>query len=124
MTDMFQQQKAKRAAKTQPKPSPAADNRMEDEDFKQAVRDVLTYLGVTPDFGNFKKYDRLHGSVTPIAWLQFARNLKEQPRWARVWPIDSHGHRTADDIPMKIPGGDVANLESGYEFMCWSNWNE
>ncbi|MCK5639785.1 MAG: hypothetical protein KAJ19_03270 [Gammaproteobacteria bacterium] len=119
MTDLFQQLKAKRV-KPQPV-APAADNRMKDEDFKQAVRDVLTFLGVTPDFGNFKKYDRLHGSPTPIAWLEFAHNLKDKSRWARAWPIDCNGWHVADDIPMKIPGGDVANLESGYEFKCWDS---
>jgi len=118
---LFQKLKAKRQATEPEQPKPAADKRMDNPVFKKAVKDVLVYMGLRPTHTNFRLWDRQHGSTTPIAWIEFARNIRNPSRPARVYPIDSCNRRTAEDIPLDIPGGDVANLESGYEFKCWND---
>jgi len=51
------------------------DLRLQNEKFKQNVRDVLVYLGLKMTIGNFQKYDKWYGSKTPIDWNQFADNI-------------------------------------------------
>jgi len=43
--------------------------------FRKAVRLALESLGLEPNFGNFKQYDKAYKSPTPIDWLAFAHNL-------------------------------------------------
>jgi hypothetical protein len=54
------------------------DPRFQSPAFRKAVRTVLTYLGLEPTFGNFKKHDSKYGATMPFAWREFASNLTKR----------------------------------------------
>jgi len=57
-------------------PEKSVDKRFRSTRFKADVKLVLEYLGEESNIGNFKKYDKEHGSETPINWEQFAFNIR------------------------------------------------
>jgi hypothetical protein len=62
--------------KTQPENTTKKDQRFQSPAFRAAVRTVLTHLGYKPTYSNFQKHDKKHGSKFPLAWYDFARNIK------------------------------------------------
>jgi len=53
-----------------------SDPRFTSQKFRNTVRKVLIYLGENPTFQSFKKFDKDHGSETPIDWLTMVRNIE------------------------------------------------
>jgi len=103
------------------------DIRFRSQRFRTAVRLVLESLGLEPNFGNFKKYDKAHNSTTPIDWLAFAHNLLHPVfGMAKCFILNGSGQRvTYQDKPQYNICEIRANSESeaveliqsrGYEF--------
>lgn len=59
------------------------DPRFDDPDFLYAVDNVLSDLGLDTSMDNFKKYDKGHGSQTPIDWFAYSDFIdggKQKPK--------------------------------------------
>lgn len=65
------------------------DPRFNSPEFKADVRLVLEYLGLESNMRNFKKYDKKHGSETPVNWIEFAENIRHPKQRAIVKIIGS-----------------------------------
>lgn len=61
------------------------DSRFSEVTFRQAVRQVLEYLGEEPTYGNFRKYDGI------IDWEAFAENINHPTRIALCYILDGQG---------------------------------
>ena len=73
------------------------DTRFRDPAFRQAVRQVLEYLGEEPIFGNFKKYDRL------VDWKAFAHSINHPMRVALCHVLDGQGKKvTLEGKPVVV----------------------
>lgn len=99
------------------------DLRLKSEKFRQSVRIVLAYLGLENTKGNFKKYDKKHGSKTPIGWEEFAYNITHPHKMAVV-RVMYRGKPSDGTIGLKLPGRTKAeaikNLDTEqYKFERW-----
>lgn len=45
--------------------------------FRADVRMVLEYLGFTPTFQNFKRFDKRYSSETPIVWKEAGKKISK-----------------------------------------------
>lgn len=99
------------------------DPRFNSPEFRQDVRIVLYSLGLESNMGNFKKYDKKHGSETPINWQAFADNIR-CPKHAAVVELLYKGVTTGKTVCLNLPGVDkneaIEKLDPRvYKFIRW-----
>ena len=97
---------------------PTTDPRLRQEPFRRAVRLVFKHLGVENSVRNFQKFDN------QIAWQEFARNIQNPTRTARV-DVLWHGEKSGTIITVKLLGSSRAEAiktinNKVYKFIEWA----
>ncbi len=99
------------------------DSRFNSNKFRQDVRIVLNYIGLESNMGNFKKYDKKHGSETPIDWAAFAGGIRCPKHTAVVellYPGKTTGKTVCLDLPRVDKNEAIKNLDTKvYKFIRW-----
>ncbi len=98
--------------------NPEEDYRLRSERFRQSVRTVFKYMGIENTVRNFHEFDK------QIAWEEFAGNIQNPTKWARV-DVLWHGQKSGTIITIKLPGRTEAEAIKSldtklYGFVEWS----
>jgi len=78
------------------------DSRFSEATFRQAVRQVLEYLGEEPTYGNFRKYDGI------INWEAFAENIRHPTRLALCHILDGQGQEVTVKGTLVVVAREIA----------------